>query len=102
MNASLSGNVVGSADKETHLRMRLLTYKLSAISLSAAMTTGSMRVSQDDAIRQLFLALNIEPANNAQSETGYGHDCAPLPVFSARDVMQANSYCARTDRASVC
>jgi len=41
MNASLSRNVVGSADKESRLRMRLLTYKLSAISLSAAMTTGS-------------------------------------------------------------
>jgi len=49
-----------------------------------------MRVSQDDAIRRLLLALNIEPANNAQSETGYGRDCAPLPLFSARDVMQAN------------
>jgi len=60
-----------------------------------------MRVSQDDAIRRLLLALNIEPANNAQSETGYGRDCAPLPLFSARDVMQANAHCARTDRASV-
>ena len=35
-----------------------------------------MRVSQDDAIRRLLLALNIEPANNAQSETGYGRDYA--------------------------
>ena len=41
-----------------------------------------MRVGQDDAIRRLLLALNIEPANNAQSETGYGGDCAPLPLFS--------------------
>jgi hypothetical protein len=60
-----------------------------------------MRVSQDDAVRRLFLALNIEPENNAQSETGYGRDCAPLALFSARVVMQANAHCARTDRASV-
>ena len=48
-----------------------------------------MRVSQDDAVRRLFLALNIEPENNAQSETGYGRECAPLALFSARVVMQA-------------